>query len=342
MIGRYPDGAGRLRPALVAALTRALAGLRAASFPRAALTADGLAIRVLGGPALDELVIGGPCPARADQIAVTGTAGPVCVETAAIARVMAAAAALADPRQAIDPSPIALGWQSLAWPATATTVTVAGGGFTVTTDGASGAGAPVEDDALRPIALALAAPGQVVPRPAAPASAPAVIARYADGHVDRLFALGGDLVARNDEPVAIRIGAAAQAALRVTALALRDRGLILDDASGLTALVVTARGQRRAAARGAVIGEWTGDLDPARVTAAAAAIAELRAAAFVDLPAAFAVRARIEADFAAPPVNGGQPARHVIELGAGCAARVDGVGVTLEATRCAALAALAP
>ncbi|MCE9576391.1 MAG: DUF4340 domain-containing protein [Deltaproteobacteria bacterium] len=340
MIGRYAEGGGRLRPAQVAVLARALAGLRAASFPRTAVTgSDGLAIRVLGGPAVDELAIAGPCPDHVDQIAVTGTAGAVCVDTAAIARVTAAAAALADPLQAIDPSPIALGWQSLAWPATSTIVTVTGGGFTVT---AAAAAVPVEDDALRPIAEALAAPGQVVPRPAGSPAAPAVIARYADGHVDQLFALGGDLVARNDERVAIRIGPAAQAALRVTALALRDRGLVLEDASGLTALVVTARGQRRSAARGAVIGEWTGDLDPARVTSAAAVIADLRAAAFVELAPSFAARARIEAEFAAPPVAGAPPAHHVIELGDHCLARVDGIGVTLDAARCAALAALAP
>jgi hypothetical protein len=340
MLGAYPGGRGRLRPALVDELARALVALRAAWFPRAAITMppDALRVRVLGGAAIADLELGGPCPDHPDLIAATGTAGPVCLDATAVARVRAAALALADPQAAIDPAPLTgRGLAALTWPATATTVAAVGGGFTIAIG--SGPAGPADDDAVRAMLAALTTTGAVVARGADAAPA-ALIARYTDGHEEQLAIVGADRVARAGEPVAIQVGPAALAALRLGADALRDRTLIIDDATGLTTLTVTIGGRRRTAARGAVIGEWTGDLDAARATAAAAVIANLRAQAFAAIDPARPVRARIEATFAAPPVADATPGQHVIELVDRCGARVDGVGVVLDADRCAALTAL--
>jgi hypothetical protein len=136
------------------------------------------------------------------------------------------------------------------------------------------------------------------------------------------------------------------AAVRATVDDLRDRGLISEEPTALTALDVTAGTRRGHAARGATTGDWTGDLDGVAVLAAADVIAHLRAARFVPDAAVGAARLAITATFAPPPVAGGKPVTHTIELGAerteGCAARVDGHAVVLDLARCAALAELAP
>jgi hypothetical protein len=78
------------------------------------------------------------------------------------------------------------------------------------------------------------------------------------------------------------------------------------------------------------------------VLAAAGTIAQLRALRFTTDAQIGATRATITATFAAPPVAGGQPSTHTIELGAGCGARVDHVAVILDEARCATLRALVP
>jgi hypothetical protein len=308
---------------------------------------------VLGGAAADEVTERGPCPGHAGQVRVDGTAGAVCVDAAALDRVVEAARAAAAGPAAIDPSPLDhRRLARLSWPLTGAVVEVAGGGFTLSAPAATAG--PAGDDAVRAAVAALTEPGRVVAMPRRAhlpraAAGPALIARYADGGEDRLtvvFVPGvGVALRRGDEPFAIAVAPAALAAVGLGPDDLRDRALVVEEPTGLTELVATAGGKTARAGRGAVLGEWQGDLDPARVSAAAATIADLRAARFVT-GGVGPVRVTLEATFAAPPVAGGAPSHYTITIGAarpgGCAATVDGTAVVLDAARCRTLLALRP
>jgi hypothetical protein len=353
-IARLPGGSARVAPTALATLDAALGALHAASFPAhvpGAAAPDALVIRVLGGTAPDELEASGPCPGQIGQTLVGGTAGPVCVADAQLTAVVDAARSIAT-GAAIDPSPLRAQPITTLALASGTIITAKGGGFTVQASASAPVG-PADDDAVHEVIAALTAPGAL--EPAVTVSAPShgatpIHASYADGTVDTLSIVDtptGPVLWRDSEPVVLRVAAAAIAAARTTADELRDRGLVSEEPTALAAIDVTAGARHGHAARGATTSDWTGDLDGVAVLTAADVIAHLRAARFLrgadDLGP---LRVAITATFAAPPIAGGKPTVHTIELHAerpdGCAARVDGRAVVLDLARCSALAALAP
>jgi hypothetical protein len=326
----------RAAPERVSALLAAITGLAAVAFPPADAVPgpDGLAVRVLGGAAPVELVERGTC--EGGRVRVDGSAGAACVEAAAWQAIRDAASG-AGSAAWIDPRPAA-GAVSVALARTGVTLRRQGGVFTVE---AAGETAPADPDAGSRLLAALAAPGRVV---AAPAGGDVVATAVdAAGATTVLHAAGPSRLRRDREPFALVVDAAVLAALAADAGALRSRQLVSAEATALVRLVVTRGGRSATLERGAVIGEWTGAgaLPAAAIDAAAAALADLRAArrgagtGGLDL--------RVEATFEAAPVAGARPATHSVELATGdCRARVDGAAVVLEPAACSALRALAP
>jgi hypothetical protein len=353
-VARLPAGSARIAPAAKAALDAALVALHASSFPTDKTQLpprrpDALTIRVLGGTTPDEVDAAWACPGRAGETLVAGTAGPVCVPDAQLDAVVAAARAIAT-GAGIDPSPLRAAPITKLVLASGAILAAKGGGFTVQASPMAPA-IPADDDAVHELLAALTAPGTIEPTPPGapvPAAPAPIRADYADGTTDALRVVttpAGPALSRDDGFV-LRVAPAALAAARATADELRDRGLISEEPTALTALDVTAGTRHGHAARGATTSDWTGDLDGVAVLAAADVIAHLRAARFVPDAEVGAVRLAITATFAAPPIAGAKPVVHAIEIGAerteGCAGRVDGHAVVLDLARCAALAALAP
>jgi len=326
-------GVGRIDRAALDRVGAALAALRAIAFPSApppAPVAGAITIRVIGATATDELVEHGPCPSGG--VLLDGTSGTVCVDRAALEAVLdaARAAQTAIDRAPLLPKPIA----TMTWLTGArASVTASGGGFRLATG-------PADDDAVHAAMAALRAPAAAVePVPAKAAITPVLDVKYADGSVDHLDRVGAAL-RRNGEPFVLRVGDDALRAASLQVDDLRDRALIVEEPSALNAIEVVAGKARRRAQRGTVIGDWSGDLDGAAVLAATETIAHLRAARFATDGALGPTRATITATFDAPPIAGGTPTTHTIELADHCAARVDHVPVILDDARCAALTAL--
>ncbi len=124
-----------------------------------------------------------------------------------------------------------------------------------------------------------------------------ITATLASGETTSLEVYAGGLVARDGEPVAIRIAADGYAALVAPSQALLDASLWSDDATAIAAIDIDGVVH----ARGAVIGEWTGASPPtaAQLEVLATALAAPRAV-------------RGDRGESPPPAVGGQHAHHVV------------------------------
>jgi hypothetical protein len=320
-----------LAPELAAALERALRDVAIVRIPDRPASGHGLAIEITGQAAAAAVAVelGGACPGAPGLVAVSGTAGDGCVEQAAADAVHAAVAALRQPPAAIvERRPVPFEPAHLALP-----------------DGAALATSPprVGDAAadvtrVAELLAALAAPAEVVPRPAGPPIAHVIaIDRAGAGIALDLFA--DRVLARPGEPVALRPAPGAWSLLTRPSRELRDLTLWVEEPTTITALVVDGVRYQR----GQVIGAWqrqpAGPVDAARIEALVAQLAAPRALGLLDGPLAAAHRVTLEVT---PPA--GAPVRHALELGASrgsrCAAHTGGDTVVLPPVICSEVAAL--
>ena len=300
---RLTDGVATLRlaPAVTAALDHALDGLAIVALPAAPLAAagDGLRVTVQVAKRADRWAqLAGPCPGRADLVAMRASSGDGCVEAAAAAALtdvydrlaaslagavdVAAIATLVDRRVAAD----------------AATVTMSDG-VAIAVDARRAATGDTDPDALRALAGALASTCDVAAIPAAPPRASFVVTD--DAGVTTHAEIRGDVVVRSGEPVGLRPPPAALALLLQRGELLATRRLWVDEPYDITRIDVDGASYKR----GAVIGEW--DTAPARfatVTALAAAAARPRPIASPELPADAAFSHAHHVEYRIEPPNG--------------------------------------
>ncbi|MEZ4402721.1 MAG: DUF4340 domain-containing protein [Kofleriaceae bacterium] len=249
------DGGGvtvRLAPAVLAELLTAVADLRFTSWPAPppSLETPGGALRLITGGGDVELAWAGSCvsPATRWVVAETGTG---CVDQAALARVISAGRA-ATGIAAIAPTP----WTSTArlarLTAGATALVRDGGGWRLTVGATT-----VDADAETVAALEAALAAPATPRARTPADVVGA-ARWdlvdADGAAET-WSVGTDRLVRGDEPVALALGPAAQAAVATVGVGLRGRQLARLDPDRVDAVVATGAAPATVT-RGAVVGEW--------------------------------------------------------------------------------------
>jgi hypothetical protein len=319
-----------LAPELAAALERALRDVVIVRIPDGPHPGHGLAIEVAGpGPAVT-VELGGACPGAPALVAVSGTAGDGCIEQAAAEAVTAALAALDRPPGAIvDRRPVPFEPARVALP----------DGAVLATSPPRVGDAAADVTRVTELLGALAAPAEVVPRPAAPPTA-RLTATDRAGAAIALDLFADRVLARPGEPVALRIAPGRWSLLIRPSRELRDLTLWVEEPTMITALVVDGVRYQR----GPVIGAWdrrpAGPVDATRVEALVTQLAAPRADRLTDGPLAAAHRVTLEVT---PPV--GAPIRHALELGAprgsGCPAHTGSDTVVLPAAICSELAALA-
>lgn len=319
-----------LAPELAAALERALRDVAIVLIPDRPSSGHGLAIEITGprGAAV-AVELGGACPGAPGLVTVSGTAGDGCVEPAAADAVHAAVAALHQPPAAIvERRPVPFEPAQVALP-----------------DGAALATSPprVGDAAadvtrVAELLAAIAAPAEVVPRPAGPPIAH-VTATDRAGAAIALDLFADRVLARPGEPVALRPAPGAWSLLTRPSRELRELALWVEEPTTITALVVDGVRYQR----GQVIGAWqrqpAGPVDAARIEALVTQLAAPRALGLADGPLAAAHRVTLEVT---PPA--GAPVRHALELGAPrgsrCPAHTGDDTVVLPAAICSEVAAL--
>lgn len=358
---RRDDGGGtRVAAAAMARLEAALAALVLDVLVDGDRGTPRLTARVLGGVAVAELDVHGPCPGAPEHVLVDGSAGVGCVAAAAIGELVAAARALGGDEGRLL-APLAAGDEvtAVVGAAGAAEVTLArrGAGWTLAVGGGPGATAADEpaaaDDALvQALLAALARPGRPVSPPAGAASATWTV-RLAGGAVERWrwFRRDGELIVRrDDEAHALAVEPAVAAAVARLGPALRELTVLALDASAIATL--GARGLAPATlARGVLVGEWRVVTPPgARAAApAVAALVELLAhvhgQAWLDAGALGRPRRTLTVTLDAAPVAGATPRTHVLAVGGarpggGCAVAVDDhLPLELPAAACATLLA---
>lgn len=314
-------------PELVDELERALAATTFVRLPAGPLGASGLVVQATG-TAVDRVAFTGPCPGAPALVAVATPAGNGCVDAATVSAIRVAVARLRAPAEVIvDRRPAGIAATSISLPGA--TLELAH----VPTLVFAGKAQPADPQRVDELLAALARLAEPVARPG---SAPRGEIRIAGGGALIALELYDHVVARDDEPIALRPTAEAWLAISRPAEAYRDPTRWLEDASTIASITIDGATYRR----GAVVGEWTGAKEPALVDALAATLATVRAPA-AALPAGFAPARVIEVAFA-PPV--GAATTHHLELGqpdpGGCPGRVDGDPVRLPLAVCtAALAA---
>jgi hypothetical protein len=315
---------------LTGELERALRGLTIVRLPVGVALGRGLAIRLTGTAAVVTVELGGPCPGAPELVALSGSAGDGCVEPAAVAAIARAVEALAQPAaRIVDPRPI--GWEPRG------VVLPDGTALDLATSRVGDAAA--DPARVAELLAALAAPAEVVARPARPADRQLAVTDRA-GVVVTLELFADRVVARHGEPVALRPGPSAWALLVRPANQLRDPVLWREEPATISAIRIDGVRYRR----GAAIGDWArepaGAVDGAAIEAVVALVAAPRALGFggPGFPPAHRVTLAIT-----PPA--GPPGERVLELGAslaaGCPARVGRDAVVLPAALCARVAALA-
>jgi hypothetical protein len=253
------------------------------------------------------------------QIAIVADAGTACVSDAAWEAAFAAADAFVGPPQAIvDRRPL---------PIAPTKVTTPGGTLDLTAMRLDDKDA--DRDAVTALVAALSAPAEVAPLPAGKPTATFVATDR--GGTSVTIDVTGDVLVRRGEPVALKPSHEALATITRPASALLDPTRWVEDPLVVSELVVDGATYRR----GAVVGEWTrepaGTVDPVTIEALATALAHVRAPAS---PSVGQVSHHVIVKLA-PPV--GTPATHTLDIGAHCAARLDGQPVQLDPGICAAL-----
>ena len=328
-------------------LDRAQRDVEIVRAPDGPVTGHGLAITVAGEAGVTTVELAGDCAGAAERVAVTGTAGDGCIERAAADAVVRAVARLLEPPAAIalrQPLPFA--------PATL----VLADGAALDVAALRVADRPADPTRVAELLAVLAAPAELVARPAGPVTQ-RVTARAGAAAIT-LELLAGRRVARAGEPIALQLAPGAWDVLVRPARALRDPALWLEEPTTITAVRVDDVRYTR----GAVIGAWSrqpaGIADAAALEALVGLLAAPRARDFVDRTAppfgGAAVRAPPAGD---PPLAvahrvaltvtppAGPTLERVLELGApratGCPARVGADIVVLPIELCAQVARLA-
>ncbi len=191
-------------------------------------------------------------------------------------------------------------------------------------------------DRVRELLAALATSGTIVPRPTLN---PRMLIDARGPTESVQLSIFDGVVARADEPFALRPPPEAFAMITRPVSALRDPILWREEVTTLSTFTLDGITY----ARGAVIGEWTrtpaGTVDAALVDSLAETLSRVRAPT-TTAPATIAHT--ITVTFTPPT---GAPTTHTLELGTpthgGCAARVDRKPVRLDLSLCMAVVALA-
>jgi hypothetical protein len=136
-------------------------------------------------------------------------------------------------------------------------------------------------------------------------------------------------IRRKGEPVELAVGAGAWDVLMRTAAQLRDPTPWSEEPTTIRTITI----DNTTFTRGAVIGEWTGATDGARIEELARMLAKPRV---TDTPRAPAkVLHTVAFEVVAP---GAAPLTHTLQLGEGCLARIADDAVALDAALCRAIA----
>lgn len=200
-------------------------------------------------------------------------------------------------------------------------------------------GKAVDPTAVAELLAVLSAPAEVVVPPVNPKVLGHLRIAVRGGAAITLELLGGNLVRRELEPLALRLSPGAYARLNRPAAELEDRTLWTEEPTAITAIQIDATTY----ARGAVIGEWTrtppGPFVAAQLEAVVAGLASPRSAPPI---AAFARAHQVTLTVTNPT---GAPIQHVLAIGRTgarrCAATTSEVTMILLGAVCDAVDALA-
>ncbi len=198
---------------------------------------------------------------------------------------------------------------------------------------------PADPAAVSELLAALSAPGEVTAVPDRVPVRGTLKLKVSTGSDVTLELLGGNLVRREDEPLALRLTPVAYAVLTRGAVALADRSVWNEEPTTISALKVDGVTY----SRGAVIGEWSrtppGTVDGAKVEALVAALASPRRSPDVE---AFSVGHTITLTVTGPT---GAPIHHELSVGARrgavCICTASNATVLLPAAHCATVDLLA-
>ena len=322
-------------------LERALGDVTIVRLPDAPGAAHGLAITTSDGDSpsrarsVANVVLGGSCPGAPELVAISGFAGDGCVERTTFVAVEHAISRLSQPPEAvIERRPIPFELRRV----------VLAGDIVLDTTASRVGDRPADPARVAEFLAALAAPAEVVARPAKPATQYLVVTGR-DGAAITLDLFAEHVVARHGEPLALAPAPGAWNLLVRPARELRDVTLWLEEPTTITAVRIDDVGYQR----GAIIGEWarqpagaTGGrpVDAKALEALVGLLAAPRSVGFVDDQMTIVHRVTL---VVTPPA--GAPTEHVLALGApraaGCPARAEGEAILLPANVCAQVAALA-
>ncbi len=285
------------------ALGQALAGISFVRFSDTPIGAAGLRLTAhdaIPGHTL-ELTLGGGCPGARELVAVTGSAGPGCISGEAATALERALAPFAGPRaQLIEPRPA---------PVEPAQLTLADGAVLDVVRGRV-AGEAADPARVAELVAALAAPGTPVARPAAPRPKTLTLTPRA-GAAITLELLGGDLVARAGEPLALKLAPGAIAVLARPGSGYRALRLWTEEPTTISAIELDGVRYQR----GATIGDWTrspaGPVDAAAIDALIAQLAAPQPSG--ELSGPFAARHTLGLTVTPPT---GAPYAHALQLGA--------------------------
>lgn len=318
-----------------------------------------LTVRVLGGAEPHELWVHGPCPGHLTHALVSGSAGVGCLDGAVIDRIRLAAETLSS-----DPLVVGFDVETALAPAGAAEVESIrssagtgdvvlarrGAGWTLTLGGEP---TDADDDEVNDFFTALAERGKLAPLPTgAPTATWSVTLTGGDVETWRWYERGGDrgpIVRRNEEPRALEMRHATGVAMRRLGPRLRNKTLLVIDASMVNAIRATGV-HPATVVRGQLVGDWTVQ-SPAGTTATPAVqkladmLATFRGYRWLDERDLGAIRRKVTFDIDAPPIPGEKATTHTFAIGAertggGCAARVDAfLPIELAPAQCADLLA---
>lgn len=273
------------------------------------------------------LALAGPCPGAPDLVAITGSAGDGCITRSSATALEQAAAALTQPDDLlVEKRPAPLEPTQLTLP----------DGAVLDVTHLRIADSPADPARVAELLAALSTPSTPVARPAQAATQTLTVT---SAHGTITLDLFAGLIARRDEPRALRPPPGAFALLTRPSRALRDPAPWLEEPTTITAIRIDDRIYQR----GGTIGTWTRDATPAdapALDALALALATPRVLAVLDTPIAPSHRVTLTVT---PPV--GAPTHHDLALGppraSGCPARVASITLLLPLGLCHQVAALA-
>ena len=252
-----------VRAPLMAELARALDAIEIMRLSRSPATVQYLTINVGNNPRLSAT-----CPDDPALAWLSSDIGDGCIARASYDEVVAAASALTGPAEAVtEPRPL---------PVELEAVVLADGGVLALDRAPAIDGKPADPVAVAELLAVLAAPAELVPLPEPHAVRGKLTLTVRKAGAITLELLGGNLVHRESEPLALRLSGGAYARLARGAKPYADKSVWNEEPTTITSIKIDGVTYTR----GAVIGEWTrvpaGAFDPKRVEAVVAAIAAPR------------------------------------------------------------------